>query len=57
MHEIKEPIRNRLWESESQDTNKAIWTHFEQPQIRSKTNENLSAFWALIYELKIPIKN
>ncbi len=43
------PISNKKkdWESELfQDTNRAIWTHLEQPQIKLETNRKFDAFWA-----------
>jgi hypothetical protein len=48
MHEIKQPIRKRLSESELfQDANRAVWTRLEQPQIKCETNRKFEHFLSL----------
>ncbi len=48
MQEIQYPIKKKDWESELfQDTNRAIWTHLEQPQIKLETNRKFERFLSL----------
>jgi hypothetical protein len=58
MCKIKQPIRNRRWETALfQDTNRAIGTHLVGSlKLGLKQIENLNVFWDAAKELKMPLK-